>query len=186
MEKPEILGIALFPALVISTLIIALSCGANPPFAPQGSTIEITNPPEDITIPANSLAVTRVEAFVTDPEGFALNDVRVFFSLSFAGRNDRVVDTNGDGVSDARALQLVNPDACEEIASDCQDVDQSLWSELGAYVDSPFRTLTDDRGIADVLILTSGPDIAIVDPASFEASLRNGSVDVIQFTVNVP
>ncbi len=120
MEKPEILGIALFPTLVIFTLIIGLSCGPNPPFAPQGSTILITNPPEDISIPENSLAVTRVEASVTDPDGFALDHVRVFFRLSFAGRNDRVVDTNGDGVSDARALQLVNPDACKEIAFTCE------------------------------------------------------------------
>ena len=184
MEKPEILGIALFPALVISTLIIALSCGPNPPFAPQGSTVEITDPPQDISIPPNSLAVTRVEAFVTDPDGNALDHVRVFFRLSFAGRNDRVIDSDGNGTSDQRALQLVDPDECEEVAFTCELVDESEWFQMGAFVDSPFETLTDDHGVADVLILTSGPDVAVVDPASFEASLGNGSVDVIQFSVN--
>ena len=185
MEKPEILGIALFPALVILILIIGLSCGPNPPFAPFGSTIEIIDPPDDISIPPESLTTTRVEAFVTGPDGLPLDHVRVVFDLSFAGRNDKVVDTNGDELSDARALQLVDPDKCKEkVGLPCQNVDMSLWFDLKAYVDSPYTTLTNDRGIADILILTSGPDIVIVDPASLEASLENGEVDIAEFTVN--
>jgi hypothetical protein len=55
---------------------------------------------------------------------------------------------------------------------------------MGAFVDSPFETLTDDRGIAFVDILISGEDI--VDPAFLEASTDSGSVDVVEFTINVP
>jgi len=183
MEKPEILGIALFPALVILTLIIALSCGPNPPFAPQGSTVEIVNPLDDITIPPESLQPTfRIQAFVQDPDGNALNDVRVRFSLSFADQNSLVVDTNGDGVSDARALQLVDPGKCKPQPCDLTPISQ--WFQQGAFVDSPYTKLSNSRGIAEVLILIPGPDVVIVDPAVFEASLDNGSVDSFEFTVN--
>jgi|RifCSP16_1_1023843.scaffolds.fasta_scaffold140013_2 hypothetical protein len=182
MEKPEILGIALFPALVISTLIIALSCGPNPPFCPQGCTVEIVNPLDDITLGnPNSLEPSnRIQAFVTDPEGFAINDVRVRFSLSFAQQNSLVVDTNGDGVSDARALQLVDPDRCKP--QPCDLIPISQWFQQGAFVDSPYTKLTDDRGVAEMIILISGK--VSVDPATFEASLDNGSVDSFQFSVN--
>src|SRR3989304_1563035 len=155
MEKPQILGIALFPALVISTLIIALSCGPNPPFAPQGSTVTLINPLDDITIPPESLQLTfRIQAFVTDPEGFAINDVRVRFSLSFADQNSLVVDTDGDGISDARALQLVDPDRCKP--QPCDLIPISQWFQQGAFVDSPYTKLTDDRGVAEMIILISG------------------------------
>src|SRR3990172_8346898 len=181
MEKPEILGIALFPALVISTLIIALSCGPTPPFAPQGSTVEIVNPLDDITIPPESLQPTfRIQAFVTDPDGNALNDVRVRFSLSFADQNSLVVDTNGDGISDARALQLVDPNRCEPDPCDHTPIED--WFQQGAFVDSPYTKLADNRGVADMIILISGD--VVVDPASFEASLDNGEVDSFEFTVN--
>ena len=181
MEKPEILGIALFPALVISTLIIALSCGPNPPFAPQGSTVVIVNPLNDISIPPNSLEPTdRIQAFVTDPDGNALNDVRVRFSLSFAQQNSLVVDTNGDGVSDARALQLVDPNKCKPDPCDLTPIED--WFQQGAFVDSPYTKLANNRGVAEMIILISG-DVS-VDPATFEASLDNGSVDSFQFAVN--
>ncbi|MGH7851084.1 MAG: hypothetical protein ACREOP_12370 [Thermodesulfobacteriota bacterium] len=55
---------------------------------------------------------------------------------------------------------------------------------MGAFVDSPFETLTDNRGIAFVIILLSGEDI--IDPAFLEASTDSGSVDVVEFSVNVP
>ncbi|HLE25413.1 MAG TPA: hypothetical protein VI935_07150 [Thermodesulfobacteriota bacterium] len=184
MEKPEILGIALFPALVISTLIIALSCGPNPPFAPQGSTITILNPLDDITIPPESLQPTfRIQAFVTDPDGNALNSVRVRFSLSFADQNSLVVDTDGDGESDSRALQLVDNSNCNPNPCDLTPISQ--WFQQGAFVDSPYTELSNDRGIAEIIILIPGPDVVIVDPAVFEASLDNGSPpDNFQFSVN--
>lgn len=109
-------GKALFPGVLICLFAVGAtlySCGgANPAFAPFGSTIVILQPPLSITIPPNSLEPLRIQAQVLDPEGLPLNDVRVFWDLSFANQNFLRVDTNGDGVSDARALQLVNNNAC--------------------------------------------------------------------------
>ena len=185
MEKPQILGIALLPALVISTLIIALSCGANPPFAPFGSTVEIVNPLDDIKIPPESLQPTfRIQALVTGPDTLPLDHVRVRFSLSFADQNSLVVDTDGDGVSDARALQLVDNGKCKP--NPCDRTPISQWFQQGAFVDSPYTKLSNDRGLAEIAILIPGPDVVIVDPAVFEASLDNGEVDSFQFSVNVP
>lgn len=183
MEKPEILGIALFPALVISTLIIALSCGPNPPFCPQGCTVTLINPLTDIEIPPESLDVTfRIQALVQDPDGNNQDHVRVRFSLSFANQNSLVVDTNGDGLSDARALQLVDPNRCKP--QPCDRIPLVDWFEQGAFVDSPYTKLSNDRGLADMLILIPAPDVVIVDPAVFEASLDNGELDSFEFTVN--
>src|SRR3990170_638685 len=167
MEKPQILGIALFPALVISTLIIALSCGPNPPFAPQGSTVEIVNPIDDISIPPNSIDPTdRIQAFVLDPEGFALNDVRVRFSLTGANQNSLLVDTNGDGVSDARLLQLVDPNKCKPDPCDLTPIED--WFQQGAFVDSPYTKLTDNRGVAEMIILIANDSRGslVADPAT--------------------
>ncbi len=180
----KLLGKVLFPSLVAGVLlagIIALSCGgANPAFAPFGSTVEMLNPPGDIAIPPNSLEPILVEAIVLDPDGLPLNDVRVIWNLSFANQNSLVVDTNGDGVSDARALQLVNDGACAP--QRCLSTPITEWFQMGAFVDSPFDTLTDNRGIAFLVILISGD--VIVDPASLLASTDSGSVDVVEFSVN--
>jgi hypothetical protein len=172
-----------FPFLVVFAILLGLSCaGDNPPFAPFGSTVEIIDPPGDIFIPREAITTIRVQAIVLDPDELPLNDVRVVWELSFAGRNDRTIDTDGDGVADARSLQLVDPDACGELR--CDLVDISLWKDFGAFVDSPFTTLSDERGIADVIILINGE--SVVDPATLEVSLENGAVDVINFGVNVP
>jgi hypothetical protein len=67
---------------------------------------------------------------------------------------------------------------CDEISSDSL---LDLFT-FGGTVDSPYTKLADNRGIAEVFILISGD--VIVDPASFEASLDNGSVDSFEFSVN--
>lgn len=180
----KLIGKWFFPSLVTGILvagIIALGCGgANPPFAPFGSTIEILNPPGDITIPPNSLEPRLIQAIVLSPDGEPLNDVRVFWDLSFANESSLVVDTNGDGVSDARALQLVNNNACSP--QQCILTPISEWFEMGAFVNPPFDVLTDNRGIAFVIILVSGD--VIVDPASFSASTDSGAIEVVEFSVN--
>ena len=102
--------------------------------------------------------------------------------MSFANENSLVVDTNGDGVSDARALQLVDNNACEP--EQCIQTSITEWFGMGAFVDSPFDMLTDSRGIAFVIILVSGD--VIVDPATFQVSTDSGSVEVVEFSVNVP
>ncbi|HVY55118.1 MAG TPA: hypothetical protein VHC46_05115, partial [Thermodesulfobacteriota bacterium] len=83
---------------------------------------------------------------------------------------------------DARAVQLFNDDACEP--KRCALTPITEWFSMGAFVDSPFETLTDDRGIAFVDILISGEDI--IDPAFLEASTDSGSVDVVEFSINAP
>jgi len=182
----KLMGNLLFPsiiALMLTAGVIAASCGgSNPPFAPFGSTVQILDPPGDVTIPDNGLTTLLVQAQVLDPDGQPLNSVRVTWIASFAGQNDFVVDTNGDNVPDARAVQLVNDDACEP--KRCALTPITEWFSMGAFVDSPFETLTDDRGVAFVDILISGEDI--VDPAFLEASTDSGSVDVVQFSINTP
>ena len=179
-------GKILFPTIVIGIFaagMIAISCGgANPPFAPFGSTVTILDPPGDIQIIGNNLTTRLVQAQVLGPDGQPLNDVRVTWIASFAGQNDLVVDTNGDNVGDARAVQLADDHACEPAS--CSHTPLNEWFAMGAFVDSPFETLTDNRGIAFVIILLSGEDI--IDPAFLEASTDSGSVDVVEFSVNVP
>jgi len=182
----KLTGKLLFPsiiALMLTAGVIAVSCGgANPPFAPFGSTVEILDPPGDIVIIGNNLSTTLVQAIVLGPDGEPLNDVRVTWIASFAGQNDFVVDTDGDNVGDARAVQLADDHACEP--ESCSHTPLNEWFAMGAFVDSPFETLTDNRGIAFVIILLSGEDI--IDPAFLEASTDSGSVDVVEFSVNVP
>lgn len=158
-----------------------LSCGgANPAFAPFGSEIQILQPPPDISIPPNSLEPVRVQAIVLNPDGEPINNIRVFWDVSFAGENSLVVDTNGDGVSDARAIQLVNNNACRP--QQCLLTPISEWFEMGAFVDSPFDVLTDNRGVAFVVILISGD--RVIDPATLAASTDSGAIEIVEFTVN--
>ena len=180
----KLMGKILFPSIIAVLLtagVIAVSCGgANPPFAPFGSTITILDPPGPVLIPDNGLTTLLVQAQVLGPgpDKEPLNSVRVIWTALFGGQNDFVVDTNGDNVPDARAVQLVNDDACSP--KRCALTPITEWFSMGAFVDSPFETLTDDRGIAFVGILISGEDI--VD-ASLEASTDSGAVDVVQLSV---
>lgn len=187
------LGLTLFPILIVFMLIVGLSCGSNPPFAPADATVTFVVPPPDVTIPPKSLNEETVQAFVTKTDASGntvpINSVRVIFSLSFAGPQDLVEDTNGDGVADAHALQLVNPNGCgnnfcgNNIPScECTPIEQQV--ALGAFVDSPFETLTDSHGVATIIILMSG-DFP-VSPASLEANLGNGQAVTAQFSVTNP
>ncbi|MER3445930.1 MAG: hypothetical protein C4291_03425 [Candidatus Dadabacteria bacterium] len=180
-----LLGLVLFPILIVFMLIVGLSCGSNPPFAPFGSTVKIEDPPQSITIPQNARAVERVRAIVetTDSEGntVPLNSVRVTFELSFAAKNDLVIDTNGDGIPDSPALLLIDPDKCG--STPCEDVPLPELSAMGAIFNSPLTKLTDDRGEASVIILIFGE--FPVNPATLEAALGNGSVDTAQFSVSI-
>ena len=182
MEKHQILGVAIYPALVIITLIVGLSCGPNPPFAPFGSTIEINPAIEDISLEDPlALEPLQVESHVFGPDGLPLNDVRVRFDLSFAEQNSFIVDTNGDELPDARLLQLVDPNKCKP--DPCDSTPISQWFQQGAFVDSPYTKLTDNRGVARLIILISGS--AVADPASLTASLENGDPPAVDdFSVN--
>jgi len=124
----------------------------------------------------------EVQAIVLGPDGQPLNDVRVEWSLAFASINSLIFDTNGDGLGDAGALQLVDPNGCKEVADTCLDVSVSLWFGLGAFRNSPFTTLTDNFGISRVIILVNGNFGA--DPTVLSASTGTGSIDIVEFSVN--
>ncbi|MGQ0793707.1 MAG: hypothetical protein ACT4NX_06395 [Deltaproteobacteria bacterium] len=169
--------------LVLILGIIGLSCGgANPPFAPDGSTITIVNPPGDVTIPTEAITSIRVQALVRDPDGDPLNDVRVVWRISFAGPLDLVIDTDGDGDGDAPALQLIDPDACGDVPCDNFTIPQIFAINPFAFVESPFLAITDNRGVSDVIILINGESVVL--PASIEASAENGAVATLNFNVN--
>lgn len=186
MNKP-LLGFALFPCLIALTLVVGLigqSCaGSNPPNAPFGSTVDINPEPGDIGLgDPDALEPLPVRAVVLDPEGLPLNDVVVRFDLSFAEENSFIVDTDGDGDPDARLLQLVDPDGCEEVSLPCENVPIEQWFEFGAFVDSPFFTLTNDDGVARLIILISGS--AVADPVTLTASSGSSEPDSVEFSVN--
>jgi len=171
-------------AIIMAVIVITnYGCGSNPPFAPAGSTVTILNPPGNITIVPNAFEIVEVEAIVENENGDPLNGVRVFWSLAFAGASSFCLDTNGDLLPDQRCLQLIDPEACP---SDCAL--QPSISDLvffGALVDSPWQTVTDDRGISRVEILISNQNGEnIIDPTTLEISTRSGAVDSDEFSVN--
>lgn len=180
-----LLGLALFPILIVFMLIVGLSCGSNPPFAPFGSTVAFVSPgPQSFSIPNNARAVQNVSAIVTGQDSSGntvpLNDVRVTFRLTFAAENDLVVDTNGDGIPDSPALLFIDPNKCGSVP--CEDIPLPELSAMGAIFNSPFTELTDNRGEASVIILMFGE--FPVDTATLEADLGNGSGTSAEFSVS--
>jgi len=175
----------IFPLTIITVLIIGIvtySCGENPPFAPFGSTVEILTEDVDIAIPPDTILVVSFEALVIDPEGTApLNGVVVTWDLFFAGINAFLVDTNGDLIPDSRVAQLINLNFCGRAL--CAPTIIPLLFEMGAFVDSPFNTVTDDRGIARVGVLVSG---SFPFEATLSASTNSGSVDIVDITLDLP
>ncbi len=175
----------IFPITIIAVLIIGIvtyGCAENPPFAPFGSTVEILTEDLDLILPPDSILVVNFEALVLDPEGTApLNGVVVTWDLFFAGINAFLVDTDGDGVPDSRVAQLVNLNFCGSPLCPPTIIPQLF--ELGAFVDSPFNTVTDDRGIARVGVLVSG---SFPFEATMSASTNSGSVDIVDITLDLP
>ncbi|MEZ4548038.1 MAG: hypothetical protein R3B51_10105 [Thermodesulfobacteriota bacterium] len=179
--RRKLIGQLIFPALVVVFLaagLVAGGCGSNPRSRLSARHIEILNPPGDIVVGAG-LEQMLIQAIVLGPDEEPLNDVRVIWDLSFASQNSFVIDTNGDGIPDARALQLVNNGACSP--QQCASTPITEWFSMGALVDSPFDVLTDNRGIAFVLLLIGD---AIVDPATLQASTDSGAIDIVTFSVN--
>ncbi len=175
------IGLAIFPVVIVLAVALGISCtGPNPADAPFGSTVIFIEEPGDFTIPPNTQVIIPVAAVVLDPEGFPINDIKVDWRLTFANQNDLVFDTDGDGIADSHALQFVDPDACEEVGLDCEEVDSSLYPGFGALKDSPLRLLTDDRGVTRVLILAFG-DFP-VDPASLTVSISTFA-ESVEFSV---
>ena len=132
---------------------------------PEGGVL----PGGDFGIPPNTQVLIDTSALVIDPAGFPLNDVKVTWQLVFAGMNDLVYDTNGDGIADSRALQFVDPDECQEVELDCTLVDSAFYAGFGALKDSPVQKLTNNHGITRMLILAFG-DFP-VDPSTIQVNI---------------
>jgi hypothetical protein len=174
-----------FPIAIIMAIIVIANhgCGSNPPFAPAGSTVTILNPPGNISIRPEAFEIVEVEAIVEDEGGDPLNGVRVFWSLSFAGASSLCLDTNGDFLPDQRCLQLIDPTACPSDCAHEQSISDLIF--FGAFVDSPWQTVTDDRGISRVEILISNENgTNVIDPTTLEVSTRSGAIDSVEFSVN--
>ncbi len=174
-----------FPIAIIIAIIVITNygCGSNPPFAPAGSTVTILNPPGDITIRPDAFEIIEVEAMVENENSEPLNGVRVFWSLSFAGASSFCLDTNGDFLPDQRCLQLIDPTACPSDCAHEQSISDLVF--FGALVDSPWQTVTDDRGNSRVEILISNQSgTNVIDPTTLEISTRSGAVDSVEFSVN--
>ena len=187
LKKLKFYGI-LFSTIIlfVGLSFLEMSCmGDNPPVAPFGSTVSIINPPTDITSPQEAITMSVVEALVLSPEGLPLNDVLVEWRLFGAGVNDLLFDTDGDGVPDVGGLQLIDNKACDGSLK-CSQIEipvlLSTPAFRDAFVDTPFLTLTNKRGISEIAILISGE--VVFDPTTLEASLLNGSVDSADISLN--
>ncbi|NIP29442.1 MAG: hypothetical protein GTO02_03620 [Candidatus Dadabacteria bacterium] len=181
--------------IISSTLLIFLSfgiiggCGSNPPSAPFGSTISLVPAPGDISICGIGLEPLLVRALVTNLDGLPLNGVEVEFFLSFAGEGSILVDTDGNGLPDAQLLQLVDNDACQP--ENCIATPIPQWFSSGAFVASSFSELTDDNGVAEVVILVPGllnifddtGQLLGADPATLTV-VSGSSVAIQEFAVN--
>jgi len=187
--KMEILGnikkltknklITVFSLVVISIGIIGGCGGSNPPFAPFNSTITILTESLDLLLPPNTIVTESFEAIVLGPEGLPLNGVRVRWDLGFAGLNDFVLDSDGDGIADSNGIQFFDPDACGNI--DCELLPIPQIFAMGGFVESPYETVTDDRGISTIAVLISG-DTNIIS-ATLTASTMSGSIDTLDITL---
>jgi len=146
--------ITVFSLIVISIGIIGGCGGSNPPEAPFGSTLTFIQAVEDIQICGEGLEPRLFQVVLTDPVGNPLNGVSVNFDLVFGTENSLLIDTDGNGIPDARLFQMVDNEACSP--NKCMNTPIDEWFISGAFVDSPFETITDDTGVAQVVIIFPG------------------------------
>ncbi|NIT14407.1 MAG: hypothetical protein GTN99_09265 [Candidatus Dadabacteria bacterium] len=181
-----ILKLGFVCSMLVGTAFFWLGCvGDNPPQAPFGSTVSIVNPPNDINIPQEAITLEVVEALVTGPDGQPLNDVLVEWRLFGTGVNQLLFDTDGDGVPDVGGLQMIDNEACGGPLKCSQIPIPELLGNpdfRDAFVDTPFITITNDFGVAEISILITGQ--VVFDPTTLEISLLNGETDSVQITLN--
>lgn len=183
---------SLFTVLFVTLISFGLigGCGTTAPEAPQDSTITLVPGVDDISICTSGLQTRLIRAFVTGPDGFPLNDIAVTFDVSFAGDQSLIIDTDGNGIGDSALLQLVDNDACPG-ATGCSGTPISDYVSFGALQDSPFIDITDDNGIAEVVIIIPGffnifddtGQLLAADPASI-AVFSGSAVITDDFGVN--
>lgn len=121
---------------IVLMIFMMVSCaGSNPPCAPAGSTVEFVGEIETIGICLSGNEETQIHVRVTDPDGNHLNGVEVEYHLGFAYRNSNIVDTDNDGIGDEPLF---------------------AFFDNGVYRLSPFKTTTNDNGIAKAVINIPG------------------------------
>jgi hypothetical protein len=144
--------ITVFSLFVISIGIIG-GCGGGST-APFGSTLTFIQATEDIQICGEGLEPRLFQVVLTDAAGSPLNDVLLSFDLVFGTENSKLIDTDGDGIPDARIFQMVDNDACSP--NKCMNTPIEEWFLSGAFVDSPYETITNKSGVAEVVIIFPG------------------------------
>ena len=177
--------ITVFSLVVISIGIIG-GCGSNPPEAPFGSDITFIQATEDIQICTAGFEPRLFQVVVTNAEGSPLNDVLLSFDLVFGTENSNLIDTDGNGIGDARILQMVDNDACSP--NKCMNTPIEEWFLSDAFVDSPYETTTNNSGVAEVIIIFPGffniPGLFLaVDPTTLFA-FSGANAESIEITVN--
>lgn len=178
---------------VLSLVVIAFGtiggCGANPPQAPFGSSLTFIQALEDINICGEGLEPQLFRVLVTNEAGSPLNDVSVNFDLGFASENSLLIDTDGNGIPDARIFQMVDNDACSP--NKCLNTPIEEWFASGAFVDSPYETTSNDTGVAEVVIIFPGffnifsetGQVLGADPTTLFA-FSGSNTESVEITVN--
>ena len=153
--KNKIRSLAVIFTIVLISFGSLGGCGgANPPVAPFGSTISFIPGVDSINICGDGLEPRLIRTLITNGEGEPLNNVQLNYDLSFGTENSLLIDTDGNGLPDARILQMVDNNAC--FPRKCMNTPLELWFGMGAFVDSPFNTITNDSGVSEVVIIFPG------------------------------
>lgn len=153
-SRKKIINAVLSGVFIIFIAIGSIGgCGTSAPEAPFGSTLTFIPEPEGVSICLVGLDTILVRVLLTDPAGIPLNDVAVTFDVGFAGDNSLLFDTDGDSLGDSSLLQIVDNDACPD---DCTNAMISEFAGFGALRNSPFEDITDDFGVAEVLLIVPG------------------------------
>ena len=142
--------VSIFSVAVICFGLAGGCGGANPPVAPFGSTLTFILGEEDINICDEYLKGEIYQVLVTNAEGSPLNDVLVNFNIGFGSENSFIIDTDGNGLPDARIFQLVDNNAC--FPNKCTNTPIAEWFGMGAFVDSPYPTTSNNSGLSWILL----------------------------------
>jgi len=176
--------ITVFSLVVISIGIIG-GCGGGSE-APFGSTLTFIVFTEDIQLCTDGFEPRLFQVVVTDAEGSPLNDVLMCFDLVFGTENSFLIDTDGNGIGDARLFQMVDNDACSP--KKCMNTPIEEWFLSGAFVDSPYETITNNSGVAEVVIIIPGAfnipgQFLAADPTTLTA-FSGANATSLEITVN--
>jgi len=160
--------------------------------APDGSTLTFSLGPTGIQSCGTGIEPELYRVVVRNSEGQPLNGVRVTFDLTFAELNSLplVIDINGDGIAETPFIQLIDNNAC--FPEQCLRTPINQWFEQGAFVFSPVDIVSDNNGVAEIIILYSGAFTIFertgiflrFDPAIIRAFSGTASAQEIELEIN--